>query len=59
MYIIIHTLQELWVSVVHHVCGNHEWAGGRCQHDAKLDAQNPEGKKYLNPESPAAEALSV
>lgn len=55
---IAHHLQELWVSVVHHVCGNHEWAGGRCAHEEYLDDQDAEGgKQYLDPDSPAAEAL--
>ena len=40
--------------MVHHVCGSHEWAGGRCEH-AEEDAKGE--KKYLDPESPAAEAL--
>ena len=34
---VLHSLQELWVSVVHHVCGSHEWAGGRCDHSPELD----------------------
>ena len=46
------------MSVIHHVCGNHEWAGGRCEHSEELDDKEPEGgKKYLDPESPAVEAL--
>lgn len=44
--------------MVHHVCGSHEWAGGRCEHSSVLDDKEPDGnKKYLNPESEAAEAL--
>lgn len=43
---------------MHHVCGSHEWESGRCAHDERLDDQDAEGgKQYLDPDSPAAEAL--
>ena len=36
-------LQEVLVSVVQHVCGNHEWAGGWCAHSDDLDDRDAEG----------------
>ena len=47
----------LWVSVLHHVCGSHEWVGGRGAHAEDLDDKSPGDKTYLDPDSPAAEAL--
>ena len=25
--------QTKWIKLVHHVCGEHEWVGGKCDHD--------------------------
>ena len=43
------------MSLIHHVCNNHEWASGKCQHEP---LQCPgEEREWLDPESPAAEVL--
>ena len=48
---IIFPMQELWVSIIHHVCNSHEWAGGKCLHQEMLVPS--EGKQWLEPESEA------
>ena len=48
----------MWVSCVHHVCGSHTWAGGRCAHSEEdNDVPLKDGREYINPDSPAAAAL--
>ena len=48
-------LQQLWVGVMQHVCGDHHWAEGQCQHEPMSDPG--EGKEWLDPSSTAAETL--
>ena len=48
-------LQRLWVGVMHHVCGNHHWAEGKCQHDPMSDPGD--GKQWIEPTSTAADTL--
>lgn len=48
-------VQDTWVGVLHHVCGEHSWASGRCKHE---DQENTEGpNNYLNKDSKAMAAL--
>ncbi|XDV25888.1 hypothetical protein PO909_029720 [Leuciscus waleckii] len=46
----------IWRGVLHHVCGEHEWALGRCLHEP-LDHDTLR-KEVILPGSPAHEALS-
>ena len=48
-------VQQLWVGVLHHVCGDHHWAEGQCQHEPMSEAG--EGKQWTDPASTAAETL--
>ena len=41
--------------MIHHVCGDHEWAEGQCLHEAMTEPG--EGKEWIDPASPAAETL--
>ncbi|CAM4278547.1 unnamed protein product [Leuciscus chuanchicus] len=47
---------SIWRGVLHHVCGEHEWALGRCLHEP-LDHDTLR-KEVILPGSPAHEALS-
>ena len=49
-------MQEKWISVLHHICGEHSWAGGKCEHE-NLATTEPEPKTYLKKDSPAMEAV--
>ncbi|XP_068760155.1 uncharacterized protein [Montipora capricornis] len=48
-------LKETWFGVLHHVCGEHEWAGGACKHSP--DETGTSGKTYLAKSSKALTAL--
>ena len=48
-------LQKLWVGVIHHVCGDHEWAEGCCHHEPM--SEPGEGKQWVDPTSPASDQL--
>ena len=48
-------LQDAWFGVLHHVCGEHSWAGGQCKHDP--DAVANQSKTYLQKSSKAMAAL--
>lgn len=43
----------LWVGIIHHVCNEHEWATGQCQHEPIEETQ----KEWLQKDSKAHEAL--
>lgn len=34
----------MWLGVLHHVCGEHSWAGGSCKHN-DLQEEKPPMKK--------------
>lgn len=48
-------LKEMWIGVIHHVCGEHEWENGECSHGQLTDVE--EGKEILAKDSKAAEEL--
>ena len=45
----------MWIGVIHHVCGEHEWENGECSHGQLTEVE--EGKKSLAKDSKAAEEL--
>lgn len=47
--------QQTWFGVIHHVCGEHQWAGGACKHST--EEAGPGEKTYLQKSSKAAAAL--
>mgnify|MGYP002803389630 CR=1 FL=1 len=47
--------QDSWFGVLHHVCGDHEWADGSCNHGPLVDIE--EGKTILQKGSKAMEAI--
>ncbi|XP_039523197.1 uncharacterized protein LOC120476267 isoform X2 [Pimephales promelas] len=44
----------LWIGVVHHVCNNHTWETGSCQHDHLEDTQD---KEWIERDSKSHKAL--
>ncbi|XP_073669281.1 uncharacterized protein [Paramisgurnus dabryanus] len=51
------TFQEflgLWIGVLHHVCNNHTWETGSCQHDHLEDIQD---KEWIERDSKSHKAL--
>ena len=46
--------RDVWFGVVHHVCGEHEWAEAGCNH-GPLSSEEP--KAPLDKKSAAAEVL--
>nr|XP_054592551.1 uncharacterized protein LOC129157271 isoform X3 [Nothobranchius furzeri] len=46
---------DMWVGVLHHVTGKHEWTRGKCDH-GPLDATTSD-KELMVPGSPPHEAL--
>ncbi|KAF1388644.1 hypothetical protein PFLUV_G00092440 [Perca fluviatilis] len=44
----------LWIGVLHHVCNNHTWETGSCQHDHLEDTQ---GKQWIERDSKSHKAL--
>uniref|UniRef100_A0A1A8R5P0 Uncharacterized protein n=2 Tax=Nothobranchius rachovii TaxID=451742 RepID=A0A1A8R5P0_9TELE len=49
------TFNDMWVGVLHHVTGKHEWTRGKCDH-GPLDATTSD-KELMVPGSPPHEAL--
>lgn len=47
----------MWQGVLHHVCGEHEWAQGHCEHEALDDEEDNSSRKYLSKDSKALAAL--
>ena len=46
MYIFFVTnQQDMWIGLLHHVCNNHEWLGGKCQH---LEEDHDEDLPWFN-----------
>ena len=39
-------LGQLWLGIIHHVCGEHEWDGGTCSHGPLTDVEG--GKEYID-----------
>ena len=33
-------LQDMWIGLLHHVCNDHEWLGGRCTHHEGVHDEN-------------------
>ena len=48
-----HFVHRLWVGVMHHVCEDHYWAEGQCQHEPMSDPGA--GKQWIDPAATAAE----
>lgn len=48
-------LKQMWIGVIHHVCGEHEWENGECSHGQLTEVE--EGKEILAKDSKAAEEL--
>ena len=46
----------MWLGVIHHVCGEHEWVDGSCSHGAIVDATEVD-KNYLEKDSKAHNAI--
>ena len=49
------TYQDSWFGVLHHVCGEHEWADGECDHGPLVEEEG--GKTMLPKNSKAMEAI--
>ena len=45
----------MWIAVVHHICGEHEWIGGECSHGPLTALE--EGKKSMEKDSKAHKAV--
>ena len=45
----------MWLRIIHHVCGEHEWEDGECSHRQLTEAED--GKTILAKDSKAAEEL--
>jgi len=48
-------IQDKWIAIIHHVCGEHEWEDGKCSHGQLTEAEG--GKTILAKDSKAAEEL--
>lgn len=48
-------MKNMWLGVVHHVLGEHEWADGQCSHGPLISSE--EGKTFLSKGSKSAEAV--
>ena len=46
---------DLWLGIVHHVCGEHKWNEGQCSHGPLIEMEG--GKEYLEIDSKAAKEL--
>ena len=33
-------LQDMWIGLLHHVCNDHEWLGGKCTHHEGVHDEN-------------------
>ena len=49
------SMQSMWLGVMHHVCGEHEWSDGQCSHGPLTTLED--GKEYIQRDSKAAKAL--
>lgn len=45
----------MWLGILHHVCGEHEWNEGQCSHGPLTEVEG--GKEYLDMDSKAAKEL--
>lgn len=45
----------MWIGVIHHVCGEHEWENGECSHGQLTEVE--EAKEILAKDWKAAEEL--
>lgn len=45
----------MWLGVMHHVCNEHEWSDGQCNHGPLTSLE--EGKEYLAKDSKAAQTM--
>ena len=45
----------MWLGLIHHVCGQHEWADGECAHGPLVSTE--EGKTFLSVDSKAHKAV--
>lgn len=45
----------MWLGVIHHVCGEHEWFDGECSHGPLVSTED--GKTYLEKDSKAHKAV--
>lgn len=50
-------LRRLWLSILSHVCNDHTWPTGKCQHP--LPAHLPKGRTWLKRDSPAYKLLRL
>ena len=48
-------LQETWIGIIHHVCGEHQWNEGECQHGPLTHLES--GKTIIAKDSKAAKEL--
>ena len=48
---IIVFLQDLWIGVAHHICGEHVWGTSQCSHDPATDKEDS-SKVPLDKDSP-------
>jgi len=46
--------QDSWISIIHHICGEHEWKSGQCPHEP---IEGEDNNPYLTKDSKAAEAI--
>lgn len=47
----------MWIGVIHHVCGEHEWENDGCPHGQLTEVE--EGKRILAKDSKTAEELCM
>ncbi|KAK3722864.1 hypothetical protein QZH41_020451 [Actinostola sp. cb2023] len=47
-------LKDSWISIIHHICGEHEWESGQCPHEP---IEGEDNNPYLTKDSKAAEAI--
>ena len=48
-------MQSMWLGVMHHVCGEHEWSDGQCSHGPLTTLED--GNEYIQRDSKATKAL--
>ncbi|KAL9960634.1 hypothetical protein ACROYT_G034118 [Oculina patagonica] len=49
------TLRDMWLGVLHHICGEHEWWEGKCSHGPLVSTED--GKTFLQMDSKAHKAV--
>lgn len=37
VYICLKFVQDKWIGLLHHICNQHQWLGGQCDHDENFD----------------------